>query len=77
MLAAFFMGSLSIALVQGGIGIYPIAVAETLRLYDVPYESGLALGWIIWTAQTGLIVVFGIASMVAMPLINGERKEML
>lgn len=73
MLASFVMGSLSIALVQGGIGVYPIAVAETLRLYDVPYESGLALGWIIWSAQTGMIVIFGIGSMVVMPLIN--RKD--
>lgn len=70
MLAAFVMGSLSIALVQGGIGVYPIAVAETLRLYDVPYESGLALGWIIWTAQTGMIVVCGMGSMMLMPLVN-------
>jgi len=70
MLASFVMGSLSIALVQGGIGVYPIAVAETLRLYDVPYESGLALGWIIWTSQTALIVIAGIGSMVLMPLVN-------
>lgn len=70
MLASFVMGSLSIAMVQGGIGVYPIAVAETLRLYDVPYESGLALGWIIWTSQTALIVIAGIGSMVLMPLVN-------
>ncbi|MCF8256794.1 MAG: flippase-like domain-containing protein [Flavobacteriales bacterium] len=70
MLASFVMGSLSIALVQGGIGVYPIAVAETLRLYDVPYESGLALGWIIWTSQTALIVIAGIGSMALMPLAN-------
>lgn len=70
MLASFVMGSLSIALVQGGIGVYPIAVAETLRLYDVPYESGLALGWIIWTSQTALIVIAGIGSMALMPWVN-------
>lgn len=73
MLASFVMGSLSIALVQGGIGVYPIAVAETLRLYDVPYESGLALGWIIWTSQTALIVIAGVGSLVVMPLVNKEN----
>lgn len=74
-LAAFVMGSLSIALVQGGIGVYPLAVAETLRLYDVPFESGLALGWIIWSAQTGMLVFFGIASMVVLPLINSSTTS--
>lgn len=74
-LAAFVMGSLSIALVQGGIGVYPIAVAQTLGLYGVPYESGLALGWIVWSAQTGMIVFFGIGSLVLMPLVNTKSGD--
>ncbi len=74
-LASFVMGSLSIALVQGGIGVYPIAVAQTLGLYGVPYESGLALGWIIWTSQTAMIVIFGLGAMVLMPLVNAEDRD--
>jgi len=74
-LAAFVMGSLSIALVQGGIGVYPIAVAQTLGLYGVPYESGLALGWIVWSAQTGMIVFFGVGSLVLMPLLNAKSGD--
>jgi uncharacterized membrane protein YbhN (UPF0104 family) len=74
-LAAFVMGSLSIALVQGGIGVYPIAVAQTLGLYGVPYESGLALGWIVWSAQTGMIVFFGVGSLVLMPLLNAKSVD--
>jgi len=74
-LAAFVMGSLSIALVQGGIGVYPIAVAQTLGLYGVPYESGLALGWIVWSAQTGMIVFFGVGSLVLMPLVNTKSGD--
>lgn len=74
-LAAFVMGSLSIALVQGGIGVYPIAVAQTLGLYGVPYESGLALGWIVWSAQTGMIVFFGVGSLVLMPLVNAKTGD--
>jgi uncharacterized membrane protein YbhN (UPF0104 family) len=74
-LAAFVMGSLSIALVQGGIGVYPIAVAQTLGLYGVPYESGLALGWIVWSAQTGMIVFFGVGSLVLMPLVNAKSGD--
>jgi glycosyltransferase 2 family protein len=69
-LAAFVIGTFSIALVQGGIGVYPIAVAEALRLYGVPYESGLALGWIVWTSQTAVILLFGGAGLVLMPVLN-------
>jgi len=74
-LAAFVMGSFSIALVQGGIGVYPIAVSQTLGLYGVPYESGLALGWIIWTAQTGMVVLFGVGSLILMPLVNTKAED--
>jgi uncharacterized membrane protein YbhN (UPF0104 family) len=76
-LASFVMASFSIVLVQGGIGIYPIAVATTLALpgYDIPYEAGFAMGWIIWVAQTIMIVVFGILSLVLMPLLNEEPSE--
>jgi len=72
-LASFVMASFSIVLVQGGIGVYPIAVANTLVLYGIPYEGGFAMGWIIWVAQTIMIVSLGVASMVLMPIIN-ERQ---
>lgn len=69
-LASFVMASFSIALVQGGIGVYPIAVAQTLALYGISYEAGFAMGWIIWVAQTLMIVGFGVASLVLMPVFN-------
>jgi uncharacterized protein (TIRG00374 family) len=75
-LASFVMASLSIILVQGGIGVYPWAVAQTLTQYGIGYESGFAMGWIIWVAQTIMIVTFGVASLVLMPIIN-RRTETL
>jgi len=58
-LASFVLGGLSIVFVQGGIGVYPIAIMKTLTLYGVIKTSALALGWIIWTAQTLMIIVLG------------------
>lgn len=69
-LAAFVMASFSIVLVQGGIGVYPVAVAQTLMLYNIPYEAGFAMGWIIWVAQTIMIVSFGVVSLILMPALN-------
>lgn len=72
-LASFVMASFSIVLVQGGIGVYPIAVAQTLVLYGIGYEAGFAMGWIIWVAQTAMVIMFGVVSMILMPIIN-ERS---
>jgi uncharacterized protein (TIRG00374 family) len=69
-LASFVMASFSIVLVQGGIGVYPVAVAQTLVLYGIGYEAGFAMGWIIWVAQTAMIVIFGVISLVLMPILN-------
>lgn len=69
-LASFVMASFSIVLVQGGIGVYPVAVAQTLVLYSIPYEAGFAMGWIIWVAQTVMIVSYGVGSLILMPLVN-------
>lgn len=71
-LASFVMASFSIVLVQGGIGVYPVAVAQTLALYGIVYEAGFAMGWIIWVAQTVMIVSFGVGSLVLMPLVNSK-----
>lgn len=73
-LASFVMASFSIVLVQGGIGVYPVAVAQTLVLYNIPYEAGFAMGWIIWVAQTIMIVTFGAASLILMPLMNRKTS---
>ncbi|MBR9830805.1 lysylphosphatidylglycerol synthase transmembrane domain-containing protein [Acidiluteibacter ferrifornacis] len=72
-LASFVLGGLSIVFVQGGIGVYPIAVMETLTLYGVVKTSALALGWIIWTAQTMMIIVLGVISIIMIRVINQKK----
>lgn len=74
-LASFVTASAAIVMVQGGIGIYPLFVAKTLVIYSIPYESGFAMGWIIWVAQTIMIVSFGVASLVLMPLLNEKPTQ--
>lgn len=71
-LAAFVMGSLSIVFVQGGLGVFPIAIMETLMLYGVSKTSALALGWILWSSQTLMIIVLGVVSI---PLLRWYNKN--
>jgi uncharacterized protein (TIRG00374 family) len=58
-LSALVLGSVGIMITPGGIGLYPAIVQETLRLYGTTLTTGLALGWIAWTAQTFMILIVG------------------
>jgi uncharacterized protein (TIRG00374 family) len=63
-LSALVLGSVGIMVTPGGIGIYPAIVQETLLLYGIARTTGLALGWIVWTAQTCMILIVGGVSLI-------------
>lgn len=69
-LSLLIFGSIGIMLVQGGIGIYPAIIAETLLLYNIPATYGYALGWLGWLAQTIMIIAVGLISLVLLPVFN-------
>ena len=69
-LIGFIAGGFSIAATNGGIGLYPIAVASALALFDIPTETATAFGWIMWSAQTAMIVIFGGLSFLLLPIYN-------
>jgi uncharacterized membrane protein YbhN (UPF0104 family) len=65
-LAGFIAGAIGIVLVQGGIGVYPAFVALIVGVYMAPPAGGgllrpdaLAMGWLLWAAQTLMIIVLG------------------
>jgi uncharacterized protein (TIRG00374 family) len=70
-LSALVLGSVGIMITPGGIGLYPAIIQETLRLYGTALTTGLALGWIAWTAQTAMIIVVGSISLL---LLSFNRK---
>jgi len=73
-IVGFVAGSLSMALTNGGLGTYPVFVAGALALYNIPYNAALAFGWIMWTAQTVMVIVFGLLSMQLLPIYNKYKK---
>lgn len=62
-LSALVLGSIGIMITPGGIGLYPALIQETLKLYGIALVTGLALGWIVWTTQTLMILVLGGGSL--------------
>jgi uncharacterized protein (TIRG00374 family) len=74
-LAVLVFGSIGIVLVQGGIGIYPWIVAEILAVFAIPLTTGYAMGWLLWTGQTIMVILAGIISLVLLPIVNKVNDE--
>jgi uncharacterized protein (TIRG00374 family) len=73
-LACLVFGTIGIIVTPGGIGLYPVIIANTLALYGIAQPIGFAMGWLIWTSQNIIIVLGGLASLVIMPIVNNVRK---
>jgi hypothetical protein len=73
MLIAFLAGSLGITLTNGGIGIFPLVVGLVIEYYlkdqygDQAQGLGWALGMIIWSSQTILVISLGVVSFFLLP----------
>ncbi|MDL2231059.1 flippase-like domain-containing protein [Bacteroidales bacterium OttesenSCG-928-L19] len=80
LLAAFtvlVVGSIGFMIAQGGLGAYPWIVANVLVLYKIDLGAGLAAGWIGWTVQTAMILIFGFASLILASLTSRKEKRNL
>ena len=73
-LIGFVAGGLSIAFTNGGIGLYPIAVSEVFIHYGMSPELAIAYGWIAWSTQTLMILLFGGLSFALLPVFNRKNK---
>ena len=72
-IVAFVVGGFSMALTNGGLGTYPVFVASALILYNIDDNPARAFGWIMWTAQTLMVIVFGGLSFLLIPIYNRKR----
>jgi len=59
-IAILAFGTIGIIVIQGGIGVFPLIVAETLVLFGILTTTGYALGWLIWLTQTLTVIIIGI-----------------
>lgn len=73
-LLGFIAGGISIIIVPGGIGIYPVFVAAALSFYSNENALLYGLGWLAWISQTVLIVVAGVISLYLLPKQNRKTN---
>lgn len=72
-IVGFVIGGLSMALTNGGLGTYPVFVASAFILYGVDNNAARAFGWIVWTSQTLMVLVFGGLAMIILPIYNRKK----
>jgi uncharacterized protein (TIRG00374 family) len=72
-IVAFVVGGFSMALTNGGLGTYPVFVASALILYNIDDNAARAFGWIMWTAQTLMVIAFGGLAFLLIPIYNRKR----
>lgn len=73
-IVAFVVGGFSMALTNGGLGTYPVFVASALILYNIDDNPARAFGWIMWTAQTLMVIIFGGLSFLLIPIYNRKHR---
>lgn len=68
-------GSIGMIVTPGGIGAYALMLEKTMQLYGLQKGVALAFGWLLWLAQTAVILIGGLISFVALPIYN-KRKNL-
>ena len=72
-LASLSFGTISYMVIQGGIGLYPIIISETLSLYSIDKLIGYGFGWLAWSLQAIEIIIGGLLSLIILPVINKKN----
>jgi uncharacterized protein (TIRG00374 family) len=73
-LSVLTFGSLGMIIpTPGGMGSYQYILTKTLPLYGVSEVVAFAFGNVLWGAQTLILIVCGIFSLVMLPIINKKK----
>ncbi len=72
-LIGFISASFSIAATNGGIGSYPLAVYAAFALFSIPEDPSIAMGWILWSSQTVMVIILGGLSLIYLPIYNSIK----
>ena len=72
-MAGFVVGSFAVSATNGGIGVYPLAVAGVLIFFGQEKHAAEAFGWISWSAQTFVVLILGGLSFLLLPVLNNRK----
>lgn len=73
-ISAFVVGSIAIAFTNSGFGSYPFLISQILFFYSISKPIGTAFGWIVWSSQMVVVLIFGFASFLLLPALNRRKS---
>jgi uncharacterized protein (TIRG00374 family) len=68
------LSTLAMIATPGGMGSFPVFVAQTLLIYGVATPQGKAFGWLLWGANTLIVVIVGLIALLLLPYMNKQKK---
>ena len=73
-LTTLALGSVGMLISPGGIGAYAWIVAKLMGWYGLDETTiGNALGWLLWSVQTGIVLLFGLLFFGLLSYYNKKR----
>ena len=72
-LSCVVIGTVGFIVAQGGLGAYPLLVSIVLLMYGIPEESGLAIGWVVWTTESAMYLGLGLISLLLLSLKKNKK----
>lgn len=68
-------GGIAVVVVPGGTGVYQAIVIQVLTtVYLISETNSFAFAWACWTTQFLVILLFGLLSLILLPLLNKTAK---
>ena len=74
-LTILVIGSVGMIISPGGIGAYALVVTKLMKLYGLDNAIGAALGWLLWSVQTLIILVGGLIFFGLLSYYNKKGKQ--
>lgn len=77
-LTLLLFGTFGVIFSPGGLGAYPFILGGILsQTFNVDQISSFALPWLSWTSQFILILIFGLFSLIILPIFNRKKNVVL
>lgn len=67
-------GSIGMIVAPGGIGGYALFIEGSMMIYGLQQSIAAAFGWLLWIAQTVVILLVGLLSFIILPWYNKRRN---
>lgn len=71
-LSVLSLSTLAMIISPGGLGAFPVAIQQVLLIYSI---QNISFGWLMWGANTAIILLVGLASFALLFYQNKNKHE--